>query len=218
MHLSKFREILRNCYEKFSCDKLKLMEKKKIILASQSPRRKWLLEQIGLDFEIITSNFDENIEGKKFSRKLIESLAYQKAKDVSERTENEALIIAADTVVILGSNILGKPKDEADAKNMLKQLSNRVHKVITAVAIIDKYEEKTLINSTISKVKFKKLTEREIEDYIKTGEPMDKAGSYGIQAYGSLFVEKVDGCYNNIVGLPLNLLGEMLKSFGVYLI
>jgi len=194
------------------------MEKKKIILASQSPRRKWLLEQIGLDFEIITSNFDENIEGKKFSRKLIESLAYQKAKDVSERTENEALIIAADTVVILGSNILGKPKDEADAKNMLKQLSNRVHKVITAVAIIDKYEEKTLINSTISKVKFKKLTEREIEDYIKTGEPMDKAGSYGIQAYGSLFVEKVDGCYNNIVGLPLNLLGEMLKSFGVYLI
>lgn len=194
------------------------MEKKKIILASQSPRRKWLLEQIGLDFEVLISNFEENIEGKKFSRQLIESLAYEKAKDVSERIENKALIIAADTVVILGSKILGKPKDEADAENMLKQLENRVHKVVTAIAIIDKYEEKTLINSTISKVKFRKITEREIKDYIKTGEPMDKAGAYGIQAYGSLFVEKVEGCYNNIVGLPLNLLGEMLKSFSVYLI
>jgi septum formation protein len=191
---------------------------KKIILASQSPRRKWLLEQIGLEFDIIPSTFDEDIEGKKFSKKLIESLAYEKAKEVAGRTDKEALIIAADTVVIMGSEILGKPIDEADAKKMLQKLSNRTHQVITAIAIIDKYEDKTLINSTISKVKFKKLSDREIEDYIKTGEPMDKAGSYGIQAYGSLFVEKVEGCYNNIVGLPLNLLAEMLKSFGVYLI
>lgn len=191
---------------------------KKIILASQSPRRKWLLEQIGLDFEVVVPNFEENIEGKKFSRALIESLALQKAKSVAGSINEEALIISADTVVILGSKILGKPKDETDAENMLKQLSNRVHKVMTAIAIIDKYEDKTLINSTVSKVKFKKLTEREIKDYIKTGEPMDKAGAYGIQAYGSLFVEKVEGCYNNIVGLPLNLLGEMLKSFSVYLI
>lgn len=194
------------------------MEKKKIILASQSPRRKWLLEQIGLDFEVLIPNFDENIEGKKFSRNLIEFLALQKAKSVAESIDKKALIIAADTVVILGSKILGKPKDEADAENMLKQLQNRVHKVVTAVAIIDKYEEKTLINSAISKVKFRKITEREIKDYIKTGEPMDKAGAYGIQVYGSLFVEKVEGCYNNIVGLPLNLLGEMLKSFSIYLI
>lgn len=194
------------------------MKKKKIILASQSPRRKWLLEQIGLEFDIITSDFDENIEGKKFSRQLIESLAYEKAKDVAQKTDENALIIAADTVVILGSKILGKPKDEADAKDMLNQLSNRTHEVMTAVAIIDKYEDKILLNSTLSKVTFKKLTGREIDDYIKTGEPMDKAGSYGIQAYGSIFVEKVEGCYNNIVGLPLNLLSEMLKSFGVYLI
>ena len=194
------------------------MDKKKIILASQSPRRKWLLEQIGLEFDIITSNFDENIEGKKFSRQLIESLAFEKAKDVAARVGDDALIIAADTVVILGSKILGKPKDEADAKSMLKQLSGREHKVMTAVAIIDKYEDKILLKSTLSKVKFKKLSEREIDDYIKTGEPMDKAGSYGIQAYGSIFVEKVEGCYNNIVGLPLNLLSEMLKCFGVYLI
>ncbi len=194
------------------------MEKKKIILASQSPRRKFLLEQLGLNFDIKIPTFEENIEGEKFSRNLIESLAFQKAKSVSENIQEEALIIAADTVVVLGSKILGKPKDEADAENMLKQLSNREHKVITAVAIIDKYEEKTLINSTISKVKFRKITEREIKEYIKTGEPMDKAGAYGIQAYGSLFVEKIEGCYNNIVGLPLNLLGEMLKSFEVTLI
>lgn len=193
--------------------------KKKIILASQSPRRKWLLEQIGLEFDIIPSNFDEgNLNDKKFSKRLIESLAHQKGLEVAGRVPEEALIISADTVVIVGSKILGKPRDEVDAKKILQQLSNRTHKVITAVAIIDKYEDKTLINSAISKVKFKKLLDREIDDYIKTGEPMDKAGAYGIQAYGSLFVEKVEGCYNNIVGLPLNLLYEMLKSFGVYLI
>jgi len=192
--------------------------KKKIILASQSPRRKWLLEQIGLEFEIVPSNFDEDIENKKFSKKLIESIAYEKAKEVAKRVPEDVLIIAADTVVILGKQILGKPLDEEDAHKMLEKLSDKTHEVITSIAIIDKYENKTLINSKISKVKFKKLTEREITDYIKTGEPMDKAGSYGIQAYGSLFVEKIDGCYNNIVGLPLNLLAEMLKSFDIHLI
>jgi len=191
---------------------------KRIILASKSPRRKFLLEQVGIDFEVIPSDFEEDIENKKFSRKLIESLAYQKALDVAENKYYDALIIGADTVVILGNKILGKPTDENDAKKMLQNLSGKTHKVITAVAIIDSFENKTLINSTISKVKFKKLSEREIEDYIKTGEPMDKAGAYGIQAYGSLFVEKVEGCYNNIVGLPLNLLSEMLKSFGVYIL
>jgi septum formation protein len=192
--------------------------KKKIVLASQSPRRKWLLEQIGLEFEIIPSNFDENIENKKFSKKLIESIAYEKAKEVAKRVPNDVLIIAADTVVIFKNQILGKPLDEEDAHKMLEKLSNKTHEVITSIAIIDKQEDKTLINSKISKVKFKKLSEREITDYIKTGEPMDKAGSYGIQAYGSLFVEKIDGCYNNIVGLPLNMLSEMLKSFGIHLI
>lgn len=191
---------------------------KKIILASKSPRRKELLESIGVDFEIIPSNFEENIEGKSFSKKLIEELAHQKAKEVSERID-EGLIIGADTVVILGRKILGKPKNKQDAKQMLESLSGRTHKVITGVAVIDKYENKTLINSTITKVTFKKLSTREIETYIETEEPMDKAGSYGIQnAIGSLFVEKVDGCYNNVVGLPLNLLSKMLKSFSVYLI
>lgn len=190
---------------------------KKIILASKSPRRKWLLEQVGLDFEVIPSNFEENIEGQKFSRELIENLAYQKAKEVADRL-SEGLIIGADTIVILKNNILGKPKDKEDAKRMLEMLSGKTHKVLTAVCVIDKDEDKTLINSCISKVTFKKLAKEEIEAYIQTKEPMDKAGSYGIQAYGSLFVEKVEGCYNNIVGLPLNLLYEMLKAFNVYLL
>lgn len=190
---------------------------KKIILASKSPRRKWLLEQVGLDFEVIPSNFEENIEGLKFSRELIENLAYQKAKEVADRL-SEGLIIGADTIVILKNNILGKPKDKEDAKRMLEMLSGKTHKVLTAVCVIDKDEDKTLINSCISKVTFKKLAKEEIEAYIQTKEPMDKAGSYGIQAYGSLFVEKVEGCYNNIVGLPLNLLYEMLKAFNVYLL
>lgn len=190
---------------------------KKIILASKSPRRKWLLEQVELDFEVMPSDFEENIEGKKFSKELIENLAYEKAKDVANKVP-EGLIIGADTIVIFKDKILGKPKDENDAKNMLKMLSGNTHKVLTAVCIIDKDEDKTLINSCLSKVTFKKLTEEEIDAYIKTKEPMDKAGSYGIQAFGSLFVTKVEGCYNNIVGLPLNLLYEMLKAFGVYLI
>lgn len=191
---------------------------KKIILASKSPRREELLKSIGMNFEIIPSNFEENIEGKRFTRKFIESLAYEKAKDVEERV-NEGLIIGADTVVILGNKILGKPKNEEEAIQMLKSLSGKTHKVITAVAIIDKYENKTLINSTITKVTFRKLALREIEAYVKTGEPMDKAGSYGIQnAIGTLFVEKVNGCYNNVVGLPLNLLAKMLKSFSIYMI
>ena len=150
-------------------------------------------------------------------KELIENLAYEKAKDVANKVP-EGLIIGADTIVIFKDKILGKPKDENDAKNMLKMLSGNTHKVLTAVCIIDKDEDKTLINSCLSKVTFKKLTEEEIDAYIKTKEPMDKAGSYGIQAFGSLFVTKVEGCYNNIVGLPLNLLYEMLKAFGVYLI
>lgn len=191
---------------------------KKIILASKSPRRKQLLESIGMEFEIIPSNFEEDIVGKKFSKSFIESLAYEKAKDVSSQVK-EGLIIGADTVVILGNKILGKPKDKEEAIKMLQTLSGKTHKVITGVAIIDKYENKTLINSTITKVTFRKIALREIEAYVETGEPMDKAGSYGIQnAIGTLFVEKVDGCYNNVVGLPLNLLAKMLKSFSIYLI
>lgn len=165
----------------------------------------------------MVSNYEEDISGKDYDVSLVEKTAYNKALEVSKRADDDALIVAADTVVVFDKKILGKPKDKADAKQMLKMLQGNTHMVVTAIAIIDNLEKKTLINSEKTKVTFDKLTDSEIDDYIKTGEPMDKAGAYGIQGLGCVFIQKVDGCYNNVVGLPAYLLAKMLKSFGVYL-
>lgn len=165
----------------------------------------------------MVSNYEEDIAGKDYDVSLVEKTAYNKALEVSKRADDDALIVAADTVVVFDKKILGKPKDKADAKQMLKMLQGNTHMVVTAIAIIDNLEKKTLINSEKTKVTFDKLTDSEIDDYIKTGEPMDKAGAYGIQGLGCVFIQKVDGCYNNVVGLPAYLLAKMLKSFGVYL-
>lgn len=188
---------------------------KKIILASGSPRRKELLTSLGLDFEVIKSDFEEDIENKLFSNELIINLAEEKVKDVAKKTKKPSIIIGADTVVIIDNEILGKPLNEQDAFNMLKKLSNRTHKVVTAIAIFDTEKNKMLSEAVTSKVTFKELSDDEIKKYIKTGEPMDKAGSYGIQAYGGLFVNDISGCYFNIVGLSIHKLGEMLKTFGI---
>ena len=165
----------------------------------------------------MVSNYEEDITGKDYDVSLVEKTAYNKALEVSKRADDDTLIVAADTVVVFDKKILGKPKDKADAKQMLKMLQGNTHIVVTAIAIIDNLEKKTLINSEKTKVTFDKLTDSEIDDYIKTGEPMDKAGAYGIQGLGCVFIQKVDGCYNNVVGLPAYLLAKMLKSFGVYL-
>ena len=191
--------------------------KRKIILASGSPRRKRMSEDLKIDFSVMVSNYEEDIAGKDDDVSLVEKTAYNKALEVSKRADDDALIVAADTVVVFDKKILGKPKDKADAKQMLKMLQGNTHTVVTSIAIIDNLEKKTLINSEKTKVTFDKLTDREIDDYIKTGEPMDKAGAYGIQGLGCVFIQKVDGCYNNVVGLPAYLLAKMLKSFGVYL-
>ena len=191
--------------------------KRKIILASGSPRRKRMFEDPKIDFSMMVSNYEEDIAGKDYDVSLVEKTAYNKALEVSKRADDDALIVAADTVVEKKKKILGKPKDKADAKQMLKMLQGNTHTVVTSIAIIDNLEKKTLINSEKTKVTFDKLTDREIDDYIKTGEPMDKAGAYGIQGLGCVFIQKVDGCYNNVVGLPAYLLAKMLKSFGVYL-
>lgn len=195
----------------------KLKMKRKIILASGSPRRKRMFEDMRIDFSVMVSNYEEDITGKDYDVSLVEKTAYNKALEVSKRADDDALIVAADTVVVFDKKILGKPKDKADAKQMLKMLQGNTHIVVTAIAIIDNLEKKTLINSEKTKVTFDKLTDSEIDDYIKTGEPMDKAGAYGIQGLGCVFIQKVDGCYNNVVGLPAYLLAKMLKSFGVYL-
>jgi len=191
---------------------------KKIILASASPRRKELLELIGLDFEVIPSDVEENIENEPFSTELIENLAAEKAGDVANKTTAPAIVIGSDTVVIINNKILGKPKNKKDAFNMLKTLSENTHKVVSAIAVIDTETGKTLKSSVVSDVIFKKLSDEEINAYIETGEPMDKAGAYAIQGLGVMFVKSINGCYSNIVGISVFKLTEMLKEFGVKLL
>ncbi len=185
---------------------------KKIILASASPRRKELLEKMGLEFEIITSEVEENIENGPYSKDLVENLALEKALDVSKKVNSPAFIIGADTVVVIDGIILGKPKDKDDAVRILSLLSGRTHTVVTSIAVIDTEKHTQSIESVESKVTFKELSLKEMEDYIATGEPMDKAGAYGIQGYASSFITSICGCYTNVVGISTYKLSEMLKE------
>lgn len=191
---------------------------KKIILASASPRRKELLISMGLEFEVIPSHVEENIENEPFSIELIENLAAEKAQDIAEKLEFPAVVIGSDTVVVIDNKVLGKPKDEKDAYNMLKMLSGNTHQVISAIALIDTETNKILKDSVISDVTFKQLSDEEINAYIKTKEPMDKAGAYAIQGLAGMFVKSITGCYSNIVGISVFKLAEMLKEFGVKLL
>ena len=172
----------------------------KIILASASPRRKELLTLAGIEYEVVVSQCEEILPDGITPDKAVEELAKQKAEDVFSRN-SDALIIAADTVVALGNTILGKPKDEEDAFNMLSSLSGRRHTVFTGVCI--KTKDKTDIFHVATEVEFYDLTEKEIRDYIATKEPMDKAGAYGIQGKGFVLVKGIHGDYFNVVGLPL---------------
>ena len=187
---------------------------KKIILASGSPRRKKLLEQLGLKFEIKTSNFEEKIEPNLNPHTLVKKQSRGKAKNVAKLYKN-ALIIAADTMVYLNGKYIGKPITEKNARNALQQLSGKKHLIISGFTIIDTLTNKTITKSVETKVYFKKLTLKEIDDYIKTGEPLDKAGAYGIQEKGAIFVEKIEGDYFNVVGLPIFALVTELKKFDV---
>lgn len=188
---------------------------KKLILASASPRRKDLLTNMGLEFDVIPSEIEENIEGESFSRELIEKLALDKVLDVKNKIDYPAIVIGSDTVVVVDNMILGKPEDVHDAYRMLKLLSGKTHEVISAIAIIDTETDKTLIDSVVSKVSFKELSDSEISNYINTKEPMDKAGAYAIQGLASIFIPSICGCYTNIVGISTYKLSEMLKEFGI---
>lgn len=194
------------------------MQNKKIVLASASPRRKELLQAIGLEFEIIPADIDETLESDKFSLNAIEKLALDKALDVSKRINYPALIIGSDTVVVIDDQVLGKPKDKEDAFTMLNKLSGRTHKVISAIAIYDTVQDKTLVDSVSSEVTFREMTDKEITNYIESSEPMDKAGAYAIQGIGGIFVSSICGCYSNIVGISIFKLAEMLKAFGISVI
>ena len=191
---------------------------KKIVLASASPRRNDLLKTMGLEFEIIPSQVEENIEDEIFSVELIENLAFEKAQDVAGKINFPSIVIGSDTVVVINNKILGKPKDKDDASNMLKMLSGNTHQVISAIAVIDTETGKALKDSVISDVTFKQLSDEEINAYIESGEPMDKAGAYAIQGLAGMFVKSINGCYSNIVGISVFRLAEMLKEFGVKLL
>ena len=186
------------------------------ILASASPRRKELLETLGLNFQIITGDADEeSVSGEGVPVGIyVQELALLKAAAAAKYVlkKKKVIIIAADTVVIQDGRVLGKPRDEKEAYFMLKTLSGKDHEVYTGICIMRVSDGKTCCNSQCTKVLFKDLTDEMIASYIATGEPMDKAGSYGIQGKGSVLVSKIDGDYNNVVGLSTSLLSDMLKE------
>lgn len=185
-----------------------------IILASQSPRRRELLGQMGLSgFIIRPAQGEEVVDPDLSPHKLVEELSSQKAAEVAATSDRDDLIIAADTVVAIDGTVLGKPHSPQEAFSMLSRLSGRRHTVYTGVTV--RRGETTLTAHEATHVHFRPLTHSEIEAYIATGEPMDKAGAYGIQGYGALLVEGIAGDYSNVVGLPVCRLGQMLTQFGV---
>ena len=185
---------------------------RKIILASGSPRRRELLTDLGIKFEIMVDNSSEVTPKNVSPDEVVMTLAKNKLRNVAKNAPGDSLIIAADTVVACDGRILGKPKDEAQAFEMLSALSGRRHSVYTGVAVGDNETGKTVCEFEKTDVFFRKLEDDEIKRYIATGEPMDKAGAYGIQNLGALFVERIDGDYFNVVGLPLCRLGKILKD------
>lgn len=189
-----------------------------IILASKSPRRREILENLDVDFSIITAETDE-ISDTQNPEELVKELALKKASAVMEKliSENkftaDTVIIGSDTVVAKDGKILGKPKDRQNAKEMLCMLSGDCHKVISGIALI--VGERKMTSCETTEVYFDKLTTEEIETYVSTGECDDKAGAYGIQGKASRFIKKIDGCYFNVVGLPVNLLHNMARKMEI---
>ncbi|MDY4515028.1 MAG: Maf family protein [Lachnospiraceae bacterium] len=185
---------------------------RKMILASASPRRRELLTQAGFSFEVKVSDADEIITEKE-PDKIVKELALVKACAVAA-SETEALIIGADTIVTVDGKILGKPRDAEEAFSMLSMLQGRTHQVYTGVALITKEEElqKSHVFSEKTDVHMYPMTKQEIREYIATGEPLDKAGAYGIQGRAAVYIRKIEGDYNNVVGLPISRLYQELKS------
>ena len=181
-----------------------------IVLASKSPRRRQLLSEIFEDFEIITADCDESLPEDVHPRDGVKILAVRKGEVVLSLTAEDSRIISSDTLVELCGVALGKPKNEEDAKNMLRSLSNKGHNVHTGVAV--HYRGRVASGVDTTRVYFKELSDLEIEEYILTGEPMDKAGSYGIQGLGGKFVTNYEGRFDTVVGLSAELVKELVKE------
>jgi len=187
---------------------------KKIILASASPRRKELLELIGIPFSVVPSTAEEVIKEGLTPAEIVESLSLMKAQSVSDNLQ-DALVIGSDTIVVLDGEILGKPLNEDDAFKTLQKLQGRAHYVFSGVAVIEAETGRKKVSHQVTKVYMCELTDEEIADYIATKEPMDKAGSYGIQGLGAINIEKIEGDFFNVVGLPLALLKTLLNYFDI---
>ncbi|MFP5501468.1 MAG: Maf family protein [Candidatus Sericytochromatia bacterium] len=186
----------------------------RLVLASASPRRAMLLEQIGVGFEVAPSSVEEVVAEDMTPGEVVESLSHQKATDVAMGRPEVDLVLGADTVVVSEGRILGKPVDAEDATRMLQALSGRWHQVFTGFTLVSPKTGRTVSGFTVSDVRFRELTEAEIAAYVATGEPLDKAGAYGIQERGALLVAEIRGDYSHIVGLPLPAVAAAWRELG----
>ncbi|MNO97636.1 Septum formation protein Maf [compost metagenome] len=189
-----------------------------IILASTSPRRQELLSSLRVPYEILASHADEDTPENWNPREIVEGLALRKAEAVHHtclNTTKPSIIVGSDTIVLLGNEVLGKPKDDQDAYRMLSSLQGKTHEVYTGVACIDVLTGRTLVRHRVTAVTMKCLSDQTIHAYVNSGEPHDKAGSYAIQGLGATLIDRIDGCYFNVVGLPLSLLSDMLSELGM---
>jgi len=183
-----------------------------IYLASRSPRRRKLLKQLGIKFKSFSVNLDEKINGGEKPVNLVKRLSIEKL-ELARKKIKSGLIITADTIVVLNNKIIGKPKNKKEAVQYLKLLSGKQHTVFTGFAVMNIPANKIIVDYEKTEVKFRKLEDDEINDYVLSGSPLDKAGAYGIQDdFGAVFVEKINGCYYNVVGLPLTKLYQALRK------
>lgn len=192
-----------------------MSEQRRIILASASPRRREILKMTGLKYSVDAGDYEEDMDLALKPRHLARFLSSEKAGAIAVKY-SDALVIAADTFIVFKDHLLGKPHTDEEARRMLDLLNGKAHSVITGFTIIDTKAQKKLSRSVETRVYFRKLTREEIEAYIKTGEPLDKAGAYAIQGTGAALVKKIEGDYFNVIGLPLKSLTTALRKFGVY--
>lgn len=195
------------------------MKPNRLILASSSPRRQELIRLLGLrvPIEVQSSDADETVPADWAPPRIVEELALRKAQAVRSQLPREAaaaVLLGADTIVVLDGQVLGKPQDAADAIRMLERLQGRPHEVYSGVALLDT-NGRELISHAVTRVYMKSLDSTRIERYVASGEPLDKAGAYGIQGAAAAFVERIEGCYFNVVGLPVSLTADMLQQFGM---
>jgi len=184
----------------------------KIYLASKSPRRRKLLKQLGINFNVFSVNSVEDFLDGEHPVECVKRLALEKM-EIAKKRVGQSIIITADTIVVLGKKVIGKPTNKIDAIKILSSLSGKVHKVYTSFCVVNQKTNKIIVDYEKTEVEFRMLTKDEIADYVKGGSPMDKAGAYGIQDdFGAVFVERINGCYYNVVGLPLTKLYNALRK------